>query len=185
MRIVRMNATNARVKVIRLALLSSIVAVLLGLCWWRLAVLHQYVSAPLDAQGRCAKALVPYGWKIDTQASHLPAGFLGKGERMTVVFESQETMLSRWLRWIGRQPAYSPSRLYLDIGRKLELLGFDSDAPADGKEVIGGGFLAPTYLSYRVVKAGQEPIYGVAALATEDKRTFESTHSTINSFRIE
>ncbi len=179
---------NARPNVTRLAWFSSLIIALLGLGAWILyrPIPNLYVSPPLDAQGRRAKIYVPCGWKLDTSDSHLPVGILKPGERVTSVFESQESILSRWLRWLGRRPAQPPSRLYLDIGRKLELLGLDPENPADGKESLGGSPpFTPTYLSYRVVKAGQPPIYGVVAFGSEDKRTFESAHTSINSFRIE
>jgi|SRR5579871_339476 len=174
----------------RLAWFSSTVAVLFGLGSWclRQPVRKWYVSAPLDARGRRAKVQVPYDWQIDVRSSHLPTGIGGPGERVTIVFVSQESILSRWLRWVRRQPPRPSSRLHLDIGRKLESLGFDRATPPDGKEEVlayGFGLFTPPYLSCRVIKAEQPEIYGVVALGSEDKRTFDHTHTFIKSFRIE
>jgi hypothetical protein len=181
---------NTRKNVSRLAWVSLIVAGLLGLGTWcpRHPVLKWYVSAPLDARGRRAKVLVPYNWQFDARSSHLPAGIPGPDERVTIVFVSQESILSRWLRWVRKQPPPPSSRLYLDIGRKLEIFGFDSRSTADGKEDVyayGFGLFTPNYLSCRIIKVEKPEIYGVAALGGGDKLTFDHTHTCINSFRIE
>jgi hypothetical protein len=125
---------------------------------------------------------------MDTHASQMPRGVLLAGQRVTIVFQSHESILSRWFRRLLGGPAEDPSKLYVDVGRGLKLLGMNPANPADGIEVTMGPnpWTGPVYLGYRVIKAGKPPIYGVVAFTSPNKRTFDNAHATIcNSFRIE
>ena len=177
----------SRASALRIGIVIA-VAALVGVWGWYASrpAMVWYVIAPLDAQGTRAKVLIPRGWRIDTLNSMLPTGKLGKDDRVSILFEPPSSSIPRWLQRLFRIKDMKGTAVCIEVCRELEFLGFDPAIPADGRlHIVTGPPWINLGIAYRIIKAGNPRLYGVAQIITPDELTFESPNREIcMSFRL-